>query len=57
MATAAAPAVASGGANIGVDLGVLEPVVATSIKLAKDFVHLLPALEAALSKIGADIKN
>ena len=55
IATAAAPAVATGGANLGVDLGVLEPVVAGSVKLASDFVHFLPELEAALKKIEADL--
>jgi hypothetical protein len=52
-----APVVASGGQNVVADLAALAPVTEDVLKLVRDFIAFLPSVEAALEKVGADLKT
>jgi hypothetical protein len=52
-----APVVASGGQNVVADLAALAPVTEDVLKLVRDFIAFLPSVEAALKKVGADLKT
>lgn len=57
IAIVLAPVVAAGGKNPIADFAAVEPVIADVIKLVRDFLSFLPALEGALAKLGEDLKN
>jgi hypothetical protein len=39
------------------DLAALAPVTEDVLKLVRDFIAFLPSVEAALEKVGADLKT
>lgn len=55
IAVPLAPVVASGGENVAADLAAIMPVTEEVMKLVRDFLAFLPAIEAALKKVDADL--
>lgn len=54
IAVALAPAVAGGGENVTIDVTALISVAPAVVKLVKDFLSFIPALEAAVSALEKD---